>query len=1185
MKKSKPINKKGVKLTQKKPAVYNPAKIETKWQRKWQSSKIFRSKEDSKKPKYYVLDMFPYPSGEGLHVGHPKGYIATDIISRYKRMQGHSVLHPMGFDAFGLPAENYALKTKTNPADSVKKNVARYKKQLEILGFDYDWSREINTTDPAYYKWTQWIFLQLLKKGLAYESYEPINWCPSCKTGLANEDIEGGRCERCGTLVEKKPMRQWVLKITDYAERLLEDLDVRDINKTLVTHSANGEPCFFQVIEPGAIKTELPFVERNAITAIVKHWSEDKYLGLKLKKVPWQTFITGGIEGGQSAEQAAIAEIREETGYQNIRLVKNLGRVHSKFFHIPKGENRFAHFDVLYFELNNDSRVEISEKEKSTHEVVWVSREEMEKFITPEAQKYMWSMYTNETANFTKKSKPLLDWPESIKTLQKNWIGKSEGALIKFKIQNSKFKIESQNIEVFTTRPDTLFGVTYVVLAPEHKLVQELLKFAENRSEVEAYIDSVSNKTEIERTDTGKEKTGVELKGIKAVNPANNEEVHVWLADYVLPDYGTGAVMAVPAHDERDWEFAKKFGLPIKGVIAPLFVSEAGKDAWRKDEPEILRPTVACFIKHWSEEKYLFLKKKADSDAGQNAVVAVAGGIDKGEDETEAGIREIKGETGYLNPVFKKNLGTPIYYRFYSTNAKQNRLAELQPVYYELRNGDKEEVSERETTLHDSIWLTENNLKEFLETRPFSPIFWNRLKGKEEAFVGQGLLINSGSFTGKNSAEIMKEITSFVGGQWVTKYKLRDWVFSRQRYWGEPIPVIHCENCAVNNPAGRGIVPVPEKDLPVVLPKVKSYEPTGTGESPLAAISKWVNVKCPVCKKPAKRETNTMPQWAGSSWYYLRYTDPKNNKALASQKKIDYWLGAGLPRVAHDSERSGVDLYVGGAEHATRHLIYARFWHKFLYDIGVTSTLEPFTKLQHVGLIMGEDGRKMSKRFGNVINPDEITETYGADSLRLYEMFMGPFDQQIAWSTQSIVVSRRFIEKVWKLKEKVTGVDVYQSQTDVKKSDRIIHQSIQKVTSDIDKLSFNTAISALMIAVNELEKMPVISRKNYEILLKLLAPFTPHFTEELWFDLGNKKSIHISEWPKFEKTRIVEDEITIMVQVNGKIRGSFQASVNSKNQELENKAVAVTEVKKWLEGKKVMKVIVVPKRLVNVVIV
>ena len=854
-------------MKQSKVIAYDHNRIEKKWQKKWTSSKLYESKEDNKKEKYYVLDMFPYPSGEGLHVGHPKGYIATDIISRYHRMSGYSVLHPMGFDAFGLPAENYALKMKINPADSVSKNVKHFKKQLEILGFDYDWSREINTTDSKYYKWTQWIFLQLLKKGLAFESFEPINWCPSCKTGLANEDVEDGKCERCGTPIEKKPMKQWVLKITDYAERLLKDLDAED----------SGD-------------------------------------------------------------------------------------------------------------------------------------------------------------------KPLLDWPESIKELQKNWIGKSEGAMIRFKVQSVSTPLpavttpiadtfpprainrsaplrlvpgsvgsgaaDDVTIEVFTTRPDTLFGVTYVVLAPEHKLVTELLNLIENKKEVEDYINRTKNETEIERTDIKKDKTGVELKGVKAMNPANNEEVPVWIADYVLADYGTGAVMAVPAHDKRDFQFANKFNLPIKEIVL----------------------------------------------------------------------------------------------------------------------ADKQEM-----------------------------------------------------------------ILKF--GKSITKYKLRDWVFSRQRYWGEPIPIIHCENCAKLNPSGHGIVPVPEKDLPVVLPKVKSYEPTGTGESPLAVISKWVNVKCPVCKSPAKRETNTMPQWAGSCWYYLRYMDTKNSKALVDQNKEKYW--------------APVDVYIGGAEHATRHLIYARFWHKFLYDIGAVSTIEPFIKLQHVGLIMGEDGRKMSKRFGNVINPDDLVKTFGADTLRIYEMFMGPFDQQIAWNTNSMVGARRFVEKVWRLKKCVVQkqsrneADTFPrdlaergdssrgnvvGEVGETVSAKIVHRTIKKVTEDIEAMRFNTAISALMILVNEFEKTQTVSREHYEILLKLLAPFAPHVAEELWITLGNRKSIHISEWPKYNSKLIVDNEVIIAVQVNGRVRGTFKTMKDTNDEDMKSKALNLPEIQKRVSGKEIKKIVIVKNKVVSIVI-
>ncbi|MDO8574452.1 MAG: class I tRNA ligase family protein, partial [bacterium] len=908
---------------------YGHLEIEKKWQKRWAVSKIYKSKEDTKKKKFYVLDMFPYPSGEGLHVGHPKGYIATDVISRYQRMKGYSVLHPMGFDAFGLPAENYALKTKTNPADSVKKNVMRFKKQLELIGLDYDWSREINTTDPKYYKWTQWIFLQLFKKGLAYESYEPINWCPSCKTGLANEDVENGHCERCGTLVEKKPMRQWVLKITDYAERLLNDLDAvdtsdsphiidkkwpprpgkkvverrtihalvrdpktgkflglrwkkfpwttfivggvelsegaieaakreveeetgycnlkfmqtlggpvkaeyyaahKDQNRVAITTGVlfelasdekkpvsaeeedkhetiwmdprdltpeimtcaelpiwlkrlptasmgifQGAPLFTQILEPGTVRTEIPSVERNAIMAIVKHWSKDKYIGLKWKKVTWRTLITGGPENGQTPEEGAIAEIMEETGYLHPKLIKNLGKIHSKFFHVPKNVNRFAHFDVLYFELKDGDKNEISGEEKTNHEVMWLSKEEMVTFLTPESHKYAWlTMFQGKEMRGEKdegEAKLLLDWPESIKELQRNWIGKSEGTEI-------QFTVGTHIVEVFTTRPDTLFGVTYMVLAPEHKLVSELLNSVENKKEVEAYIKKSKSQTEIQRTDDTKEKTGVELKGIKAVNPANNEEVPVWIADYVLADYGTGAVMAVPAHDERDWDFAKKYGLPVKQVIAVYQTDSEGKDRVRPDKETVKRKTVYALLFDEKNDRFLCLNwEKFGWHSG------IIGGVDDGESFKDAAVREIREETGYVNIEYIKNLGMEQHNYFFAAHKDVNRYAFGQGMLFKLINEEKVPVNEEETKNHKTIWIKSNDMESWLDLAAFK-FMWNAYKSGSDYFTGNGKIINSAKFNGMESEKAIKEISSFVGGKQVTKYKLRDWVFSRQRYWG-----------------------------------------------------------------------------------------------------------------------------------------------------------------------------------------------------------------------------------------------------------------------------------------------------------------------------------------------------------------------------------------------------------------
>jgi leucyl-tRNA synthetase len=761
---------------------YDHRKIEKKWQDKWAESGIYITHEESDRPKSYVLDMFPYPSGEGLHVGHPKGYIAADIYARMKRMQGHNVLHPMGWDAFGLPAENFAIKNKIHPRTAVEKNIARFKEQLGKMGFDYDWSREINTTDPEYYKWTQWIFLKLYEKGLAYESHEPINWCPSCQTGLANEDLEDGKCERCGSVVEKKPMRQWVLKITDYAERLLADLEL------------------------------------------------------------------------------------------------------------------------------------------------------------------------------------LPEWPENIKESQRNWIGKSEGALIEFIVDSNEF---IEKIKIFTTRPDTIFGCTYVAVSPE--LAKSWIDSGWGASdEIQTYIDE----SIAERATAGhggvKEKTGIDT-GIFAVNPANQERVPVWITNYVLGDVGTGAIMAVPVHDERDHEFAEKFNLPIKEI-------ELEKD--------------------------------------------------------------------------------------------------------------------------------------------------------------------------------LKEITKRVEGEWTTTYRLKDWVFSRQRYWGEPIPIIHCEKC--------GAVPVPEKDLPVVLPDVEHYEPTGTGESPLANISEWVNVKCPKCDGEGKRETNTMPQWAGSSWYYLRYMDPHNNLDLVGPDMEKYW--------------APVDVYVGGAEHATRHLIYARFWHKFLKDISVVGTDEPFTRLFSVGLIMAIDGKKMSKRYGNVINPDDIVETWGADTLRLYEMFMGPFTDSIAWSEDNMMGARRFIERVWRMQDKLAdgeGVDAE------------LHRTIKKVGDDIESFKFNTAISQMMIFVNKAEETGV-TKEQYQKFLWVLAPFAPHMTEELWQKIGNENSIHVESWPSYDESKLAEETVIVVVQVNGKVRGEISVARGVGESDVVPQAQEV--IKKWLEGNEIKRSIFVQDKLINFVI-
>ncbi|MCK4539914.1 leucine--tRNA ligase [Candidatus Parcubacteria bacterium] len=971
---------------------YNHKSIESKWQNKWEKEQLYKTGEDKKRPKYYILDMFPYPSGTGLHVGHPKGYIATDIFARMKMMQGYNVLHPMGWDAFGLPAENFALKNKTHPRTSTDKNIATFKEQLGKLGFSHDWEREINTTDPKFYKWTQWIFLQMFKKGLAYESHEPIIWCPSCKTGLAQEDLEGGKCERCGSDVERRPMCQWVLRITDYADRMLNDLE----------------------------------------------------------KLP--------------------------------------------------------------------------------------------------------------------------EWESSIKEMQRGWIGRSEGAEVQFQIVNKRKELSSEVSElsskedgfitVFTTRPDTLFGATYFVMAPEHPLVTKITT-QKRKAEVERYIRFAGSKSELERTELTKEKTGV-FTGSYAINPVNGEEIPIWIADYVMMGYGTGAIMAVPAHDERDFEFAKKYNIPVKPVVAPFFEANGDmKDKVREGIPTKKRNIVYALVKNPKTNQFLLIKWPE-----YKCSTYVVGGIDEGEDIVEAGKREVLEETGYKNLKFIKEIGSEVHVNYYATHKKENRYAIARCMYYELENEERDEVSEEEKNKHEAAWVSEKDVDKDMI---FGNIihFWDIFKKEEKVYCENGISINSDFLNGLKTKEAKEKTITWLEekklGKKAINYKLKDWVFSRQRYWGEPIPIIHCEKC--------GAVGVPEENLPVKLPEVERYEPSGTGESPLSTIPKWVNTTCPKCGGPGKRETNTMPQWAGSSWYYLRYIDPENDKRLVDKKKEKYW--------------SPVDFYVGGAEHATRHLIYARFWHKFLYDIGVVNYEEPFTRLQHVGLIMAEDGRKMSKRWGNVINPDDIVEKYGADAMRVYEMFMGPFSQSCAWSTNGLVGARKFLEKIWNIQLSIKNYELYPS-SEYKRIDdnlnRLLHKTIKKVGEDIEGFKLNTAVSAMMILVNSMEKEKEISKEVYEKLLLVLSPFAPHIAEELWGELDNKESIFKETWPEYDQELIKDEKIQLVVQINGKLRDTIEVGADISEDDAKKIVLESEKIKKWVENKNIIKIIFVKGRLVNVVV-
>ena len=800
---------------------YNYKQIEKKWQDKWYQDNTFAAKDDYTMPKFYGLVEFPYPSGQGLHVGHPRSYTALDIIARKKRLEGFNVLYPMGWDAFGLPTENYAIKNKIHPKAVTENNIANFKRQLKSIGFSFDWTREVSTTDEKYYKWTQWIFLQLFKKGLAYKQEMPINWCTSCKVGLANEEVVNGVCERCGSEVVQKNKSQWMLKITEYAERLINDLDE-------------------------------------------------------------------------------------------------------------------------------------------------------------------------------------VDYIEKVKVQQKNWIGKSEGAEVDFKVTGTDYVLT-----VYTTRADTLFGATYMVVSPEHALLSEFADKIENIEEVRAYQQEAAKKSEFERTELSKEKTGVCLKGLTAKNPVNGKEIPIFISDYVLTSYGTGAIMAVPAHDERDWEFAKKFGLPI--------------------------------------------------------IEVVAGGDD-------------------------------------------------------------------------------------VQQAAFTDIY-------------SGKMVNSEFLNGLEVKEAISKMIAYLEekgiGKKKTNYKLRDWVFSRQRYWGEPIPLIHCDKC--------GWVPVPENELPLTLPETDNFEPGENGESPLAKMTDWVNTTCPVCGGKAQRETDTMPQWAGSSWYFLRYIDPENDSAIAAQEKLSYWLP--------------VDWYNGGMEHTTLHLLYSRFWHKFLYDIGVVSQPEPYQKRTSHGMILGENGEKMSKSRGNVVNPDDMVEGFGADTFRTYEMFIGAFDQSTPWSINGVKGCYRFIERVWNLQEILTDEEGYSAELE-----KAMHKTIKKVTEDYDKMKFNTAIAALMALINDINKKGSITRGELKTFITLLNPAAPHLTEEMWERANFGGCLHETKWPVYDESKCIDDTVEIVVQINGKVKDKLMIPASLTREEMESYAKQNEKIKALIEGKEIVKVICVPKKLVNIVV-
>ena len=1106
---------------------YDHKKIEKKWQGEWAKKKIYQAK-DFKGDKFYSLVEFPYPSGDGLHVGHPRPYIGMDIISRKKRMEGKNVLFPMGWDAFGLPAENYAIKTGKQPSVITKKNSDNFRRQIQSLGISFDWSREINTTDPNYYKWTQWLFLQFLKKGLAYKAKSEINWCPKDKCGLANEEVIDGKCERCGTPTVKKEKEQWMLAITKYAERLDKDLDLVDY--------------------PERVKSS----QRNWIGK-----SEGSEIDFEIKSSPSLTLPEGKgkMPGYLTADPKSYKLLYESS----VEMRKNPTKAETILWKALKGNKEGFHFRQQH--IINNFIVDLVCLSKKLVVEIDGDIHDLQKEKDFERTKIL-EIFGFKVIRF-KNEEILSDLGKVVRkiseTLKNPSLREGQG-----------WALDSLGrVKVFTTRADTLFGATYVVLAPEHQLVQNLKLQITNWNEVEKYISDVNKKSDLERTEN-KEKTGVELKGIKAINPANNEEIPIYIADYVLAGYGTGAVMAVPAHDERDFEFAKKYELPIRQVIAPHFLEP--KNPPQKDKPTKRRKTIHIILERKSDSKVLMLDWIGKEWGSRRPHTFIMGGVEEGEDVFEAAKREVEEETGYFNLKSTGEINLVLHTEYYAAHKLENRYADISLLHFILENEEQRDIDPEELKKHIPTWIEKNKIIEFTNVTD-GPFEINWFNDGPSAIVDDGIVINSRMFSNLNSEEARTKITEFVGGKMVTKFKLRDWVFSRQRYWGEPIPVVNCENC--------GLVPVKEKDLPVKLPPVKSYKPTDSGESPLAGILKWVNTKCPKCGGKAKRETDTMPNWAGSSWYYLRYTDSKNKKEFASKKNLKYW--------------TPVDWYNGGMEHTTLHLLYSRFWHKFLFDLKLVPTVEPYKKRTSHGMILGEGGVKMSKSLGNVVNPDEIVKTYGADTLRVYEMFIGPFEDTAVWNTESIIGSRRFIEKVWRIGEKVLkqknssgltlpGAPGGTHTVPNSSISKLLNKTIKKVGEDIEAMRFNTAISAMMILATEMEKREFVDKEDYKKFLKILAPFAPHISEDIWHSLGEKKFINISAWPKYDEKQTVDDEIKIAVQVNGKTRAEIIIATSMNEDEIKEFALKEKNVISWIENREIKRVIYVPGRIINIVV-
>ncbi|MAG12821.1 hypothetical protein CL630_03355 [bacterium] len=1123
---------------------YDHKKIEKKWQEKWEKQEAHKIADTEQgKKNYYTLVEFPYPSGN-LHIGHWYAFAVPDIFARFKRMQGHNVLFPIGFDSFGLPAENAAIKNKVDPEKWTYENIARMTEQLKSMGASFDWSRQFATSDPDYYKWTQWLFLELHKKGLAERGKAIVNWDPVDKTVLANEQVlPDGTAERSGAQVEKKELEQWFLKITDYAERLLEDLgelnwpeEIKQSQREWIGRSEGAEIKF-------PVDGKYKFVLLHGFKATPSD-NFHPWLKKELEKQGHEVVVPLLPNTNEPNEEEWVETVLSATDYDEKTIIcgHSLGAV-TALKVAEKLQDKIAGITLVGGFIDPRFKDHSRNFENT----------------------FKWEFDVRKIKNITGFIKILHDINDiAVSGEQAKRLGKTLGfPVATIEAKDSHFcgtqepdvlKAIIPSINIFTTRPDTLFGATYLVLSPEHEAVENLKSQISNWDEVFQYIGIAANKPEIERTADNKEKAGVELKGIKAINPANNEEIPIWIADYVLAEYGTGAIMAVPAHDQRDFEFAGKFKLPIKNVIEPVFVQKTEPGKVREGKDFVERDAIIAIVKHWSGDKYIGLKwKQVDWDT------LITGGIEEGQTSEEAAVAEIIEETGYRNPKLIKELPCT-HSKFFHVPKDENRFAHFSALYFELENGDHDEISLEEKEKHEVVWLTREEMERFRlpESHRFS---WNCLFDDMHVYLGDGTLVNSGKFDGMKSEDAKQKITEFVDGKKKTIYRLHDWLISRQRYWGCPIPIVY-------DPDGIPH-PIPEKHLPWLLPKDVDFTPTG--EPPLASSEELKKRTEKIFGEGWRPEYDTMDTFVDSSWYFLRYIDPHNEKEFASQEKLKKWMP--------------VERYSGGAEHTTMHLLYSRFFHKALFDLGLVNKKEPYRERLNRGIILGTDGRKMSKRWGNVIDPDEHVKMVGADSVRMYLAFIGPYNAvgHYPWDTGGIAGTRRFLERVWKLQKKIQRPD---SSVQCPELERLLHQTVKKVTEDIKNFKFNTAISTLMICVNMLDKQDAIMQSEYKSLLLLLAPFAPYITEELWGRLGltaENTSIHTQKWPTHDEQKIQEQTFTIAIQVNSKVRDELEVSVEDEREEIEEKAKSLDKVNKWVQDKEIWQIVYIKGKLLNIV--